>query len=578
MTTIGSIVEKLQVYNPNDTIENLLLNPAFVQAVAESIRSLPKISKATISKIIGHRGLPSKQDNTSVKALKAIQKVEEINLPSIILSKYKQCQQCPSSFWSWAGIRLDLNANETKPIGTLLGEAYLGLSNLEIQPIRKNLKRWVAAGSRYSALSDSLGKGAPFLLPRSVSDKTWETGLPLDGFIYTSAVEHLKSKFFCEKLEELNANALGAEIRETIIKTFRWHLFAPEKSTHSNSRRTPTETVGSISPCRSASSVHPISTQDSVTSQPEAFHNHREVESEAESNTFGNRSSINALLNPVDLTQGQQLSPVANSWFTIGGETGLNNDEQNTASENAGVYSSKIQSRGLDCQSQTEVNSPPNKRRRINEFSSHDSFVPQPPNQTPGDANSSVASQMCCAHQPIDAIEENNISGIQAMKEKREIELIFDNALIEKLDSKLEGVFHNPLIARYQSDLERSRQSVILMVPNDAKQDCTFSITIDRVIGYEIIKLLGLQQKSSPERLEQYSNMPKEKLPLLGNYLHQGIIRTQKFKSELGLRCTCIYAFATDGVNDVTFSMMFDRDWGYSLRDMFGMQKMEIRY
>ena len=159
-----------------------------------------------------------------------------------------------------------------------------------------------------------------------------------------------------------------------------------------------------------------------------------------------------------------------------------------------------------------------------------------------------------------------------------EIELIFDNALIEKLDSKLEGVFHNPLIARYQNYLERSRQSVILMVPNDAKQNCTFSITIDRVIGYEIIKQLDLQHKSSQERLEQYSNMPKEKLPLLGNYLHQGIIRTQKFKSELGPRCTCIHAFATDGMNDVTFSMMFDRDWGYSLRDMFGMQKMEIRF
>ncbi|KAK6592198.1 hypothetical protein H4I96_12058 [Botrytis cinerea] len=291
-----------------------------------------------------------------------------------------------------------------------------------------------------------------------------------------------------------------------------------------------------------------------------------------------NSISIDALLNPVGLTQGQQLSPVANSWFTIGGETGLNNDEQNTASENAGVYSSKIQNRGLDCQSQTEANSPPNKRRRINEFSSHDSFVPQSPNQTPGDANSSVASQTCCAHQPIDAIEENNIGGIQAMKEQREIELIFDNALIEKLDSKLEGVFHNPLIARYQNYLERSRQSVILMVPNDAKQNCTFSITIDRVIGYEIIKQLDLQHKSSQERLEQYSNMPKEKLPLLGNYLHQGIIRTQKFKSELGPRCTCIHAFATDGMNDVTFSMMFDRDWGYSLRDMFGMQKMEIRF
>ncbi|TGO07017.1 hypothetical protein BTUL_0348g00050 [Botrytis tulipae] len=630
MTTIRSIIEKLQVYNPDDTIENLLQDPGFVRVVAESIHSLPKTSRATVSKIIGHRGLPSKQDSQSVKALKAIQKVEEINLPSKVSSKYKQCQQCPSSFWAWAGIRLDLNADETnKPIRILLGEAYLGISNLEIQRewdtinwrffvlffhdlmncldrrhltklfedelvgilssseliidtttnIRNNLKRWVSAGSHYSVLSDSLGKGAPFLLPQSVTDKTWENGLPLDGPIYTSAIKHLKSKFFCRKLEELDANALGAKIRETIFKPFQWHLSTFEQSTHSNSHQSPTETGGSASPCPSPGDVRPISTQNIVTSQSEAFHNHREGGTEAESNRFGNRSSINALLNPADLTQGQQLSPVASSSFAIGGETGLIDYEKNTASKSVGVCSSRIQNRGLNCQSQAEADGPPNKRRRLHEFSSHDSSIPQPSNQTPDDANNSATSQTNCASQPIDAIEEDNTVDIRATKEQREIESIYNNASMEELDSKLEGPFHNPVMARYQKGLERSRQSVLLMVPRIQKQDCTFSITIDRAAGYEIIKLLDLQEESSQGRLKQYSNIPKENLPLLGNYLHQGIIRTEKFKSELGPRCTCIYAFTTDGVDnadDVTFSMMFDRHWGYSLRNIFHMRKMEL--
>lgn len=37
--------------------------------------------------------------------------------------------------------------------------------------IKKNLKRWISSGYRYSQLSNSLGNGAPFLLPQSVTDK-----------------------------------------------------------------------------------------------------------------------------------------------------------------------------------------------------------------------------------------------------------------------------------------------------------------------------------------------------------------------------------------------------------------------
>lgn len=163
-----------------------------------------------------------KQNNPSAKALKAVLKVNSIDLPIEIIGKYAECQKCPSDFWSWAGIRLDLRADGTKPIGNFLCEAYLGITHLQTQRkwdtivwrffvlffhdlidhlsrtnissgfqdklvlilssspsisdtntyIQDNLKRWATAGLRYARLSKSLGNGALFLLPQTVTDKT----------------------------------------------------------------------------------------------------------------------------------------------------------------------------------------------------------------------------------------------------------------------------------------------------------------------------------------------------------------------------------------------------------------------
>jgi hypothetical protein len=185
-----------------------------VAGIRESLKSLPKTSRITTSKIVCNQKPSTKQKSTSDKALQAILSVKNIELPTEVQKKYNECRQCPSTFWVWAGIQLYLGTNSTKPI-TALYEVYLGITGLEtqrqwdtiswrffviffydfvvsfggtyltstfednlvlilsslssitdtVETIRGNLKRWVACGSRYALLSGSFDNGAPFLLP-----------------------------------------------------------------------------------------------------------------------------------------------------------------------------------------------------------------------------------------------------------------------------------------------------------------------------------------------------------------------------------------------------------------------------
>ncbi|KAH7418725.1 hypothetical protein BKA64DRAFT_207246 [Cadophora sp. MPI-SDFR-AT-0126] len=291
MVTVKSIIEKLQNYDPSARIEDLLLQPDFVRDVVKRYFTPPKKSRDT----------RSKQKNASEKALLAVQRVQRISLSTKILGKYKECQQCPSDFWSWAGIQLDLKTKLTKPPKVFFCEAYLGISRLEVQrewdtvnwrffvlffndlvdclgrkyisstfedqlvqtltsssipdsptDIRKNIKRWVACGVRYARLSKSLGNGAPFLLPQSVTDHTWESTLPLDGPLYEKAVAHLKTIRFCEISEKLGADILGTQIREAIMKPFRWSLTEFNNTCaddmHGRAARAATEQSSALSP------------------------------------------------------------------------------------------------------------------------------------------------------------------------------------------------------------------------------------------------------------------------------------------------------------------------------------------
>ncbi|ESZ89495.1 hypothetical protein SBOR_10120 [Sclerotinia borealis F-4128] len=396
MTTVRSIIQKLQAYNEDDTIEDLLDNSEFVQEIAESIKLLPK-ARTIISKIIFNQKLPTKKDTNRV--LKSIRKITNIELPGEVLERYRECQKYPFRFWSWAGIQLDLTTDETKPIELFFRKMYLGINQLETQrvwytiiwrffvlffydlvvilgrkiltesfenqlvdmlssttsiqdttiKIRENLRRWVAAGSHYSQLSNSLGYGAPFLLPLSVANSTWEIKLPLKGPIYTSIIEHLESKSFREKSINLGADALGAEIREAILKPFRWNLSTFKQNTHSNISKPyqgPTDTRESIGP-----------RVPELTGQPdEVFHNNEEGGIEAESSTFGsNCSSINTLLNPAEPTQSQQLSSVESSFFAIGSGAVLSGyGQDSTADEYTEFGSNKEEKRGLESPTKTD--------------------------------------------------------------------------------------------------------------------------------------------------------------------------------------------------------------------------------
>ncbi|KAJ8062028.1 hypothetical protein OCU04_009809 [Sclerotinia nivalis] len=423
MTTVRAIIQMLQAYDEDDTIEELLNDSKFVQEITESIKLLPK-AKSILSQIIRNQNLPAKEDTNQV--LNSIRKVTNIELPGEVLGIYKECQQNPLRFWSWAGIQLDLTADETKPIEFFFRETYLGINRLETQriwdtiiwrffvlffydlvkifgktyltislenklidilssttsihdtttKIQENLRRWIAAGSHYSQLSDSLGYGAPFLLPLSVADSTWEKKLPLKGPIYKSAVEHLESKSFREKSTKLGADALGAEIRESILKPFRWNLSTFERSIQSSSYR------------------HSTNIEDNTYQLEEAFHNHRESGTEAESRTFGIRStSINALLNPAEPTQSQQLLLVKNLSVAIGSEAGLSGYEQgSTIGEHAEFGSSKGEKRGLE--SQAEACDSPSKQRRIVPFSGLDLSLSQPTNGITHDQGGAIGNSI----------------------------------------------------------------------------------------------------------------------------------------------------------------------------------------
>lgn len=216
----------------------------------------------------------------------------------------------------------------------------------------------------------------------------WETALPLDGPIYESAVKHLKSKLFCEKAEKLGADVLGTEIREAILKPFRWNLSVFKQNTSSNivySYRGPTDngsSIGSRGPhLLNTSYEYPIPTQERISGQPEeAFYNHGEIRTEAESSTFGtSRNSINALLNPAEPTQSQQLSPVGSSSIATSSGARLSGYEQiSTVGEHAEFGSSRGEKRGLE--SQVEADGLANKRGRVDTIRSHDSSFSQPSN------------------------------------------------------------------------------------------------------------------------------------------------------------------------------------------------------
>lgn len=160
------------------------------------------------------------------------------------------------------------------------------------------------------------------------------------------------------------------------------------------------------------------------------------------------------------------------------------------------------------------------------------------------------------------------------------IEFVFSNPHKEKVNSNLEEPFRSPIIARFQSDLDNCQECIMAMFPRNWKQDVTFSITVDRKAGFDMIGMFDLQPlpkvQSARGQVQQYSNMPIGKLDLLGHSLHEGTICTGIYKSASGSRCSCVYAFFSDGTDDtdIRFSIMVDWESGLQSMDKLGLQHM----
>jgi hypothetical protein len=208
--------------------------------------------------------------------------------------------------------------------------------------------------------------------------------LPLTGDIYAKAIKHLKSKDFCEKLEKIDANTLGAEIREAVLKPFRWNLSAFKQNIDpntSNSYQGPTGTGSSTSPRESelptTNDIHFISPQDRTISRPEEdFHNCGESSTEADSRTSRRScNSINALLNPAETAQGQQLSPVGSTSLQIASEALLDDCGRDIVVDEQLEIESRGQKRDLEQHAETYDS--PNKRRHIDSSSVLDSSPSQ---------------------------------------------------------------------------------------------------------------------------------------------------------------------------------------------------------
>ncbi|PQE13426.1 hypothetical protein CJF32_00011242 [Rutstroemia sp. NJR-2017a WRK4] len=116
------------------------------------------------------------------------------------------------------------------------------------------------------------------------------------------------------------------------------------------------------------------------------------------------------------------------------------------------------------------------------------------------------------------------------------------------------------------------------MFPRNWKQDATFSIIIDSKAGFEMIRafdLQCLQVQPDQGQVQLYSNMPMEKLYLLGPSFYQATTRTTKYRSSLGPRCGCVNAIFSGGA-DITFSIMVDQKSGRELISMFGLQGIGV--
>ncbi|THV53485.1 hypothetical protein BGAL_0049g00200 [Botrytis galanthina] len=263
--TVGSIIQKLKVYDVEPTVEFLLDQEEFTSFLGDILTSLSTKYKRAAQEMLRKTNYTRKRAKCPALALVI---THNFSLPPSVQDHYQIWKENPHRFWQ----RFEIS-NANRSVEDVAIESYLVVRNSrllqaqdivfrrfhvsflyqlaslfshgqkvmtyklhtilhqrliiaftkcdkitnEVDVIKANLQIWVTAGSRYDKIC------ALFLLPQ-IPDDMWENPNSLKGVEFDEAIAHLKNEGIMELSNQLEADFVANQILNAALGPFNWDV------------------------------------------------------------------------------------------------------------------------------------------------------------------------------------------------------------------------------------------------------------------------------------------------------------------------------------------------------------------
>ncbi|TGO29480.1 hypothetical protein BPAE_0014g00310 [Botrytis paeoniae] len=313
--TVGSIIQKLKVYDVEQTVEALLDQEEFTSFLCDILTSLPTEYKRAAQKML-RKTNQTKKKQTKSPAL-ALVITHNFSLPPSVQDHYRVWKENPYRFWQPFEI-----SNANRSVEDVAIESYLVVRNSrlrqaqdiifrrfhvsflyqlallfghgqkimtnrlhnvlhqrlitaftqcnritdEMDVVKANLQVWVAAGARYNKICMALDKGALFLIPQ-IPDDMWESPNSLKGVEFDEAMAHLKNEGIMELSNQLEADFVANQILNVALDPYKWDVVDSRTVTANLSTEPRTVPVGPYAEPR-VTKADPDITSQAITAGP----------------------------------------------------------------------------------------------------------------------------------------------------------------------------------------------------------------------------------------------------------------------------------------------------------------------
>ncbi|TEY81025.1 hypothetical protein BOTCAL_0035g00180 [Botryotinia calthae] len=270
--TVGSIIQKLKIYNVEQTVECLLDQEEFTSFLCDILTSLPTEYKRAAQEMLRKTNQTNKKQKKSPALV--IVMTHNFALPPSVQDHYQIWKENPSRFWQPFE-----TSNANWSVEDVAVESYLVVRNLrlrqahdiifrrfhvsflyqlallfvhgqnimtnrmhnilnqrlitkltqcnritdEVDVIKANLQIWVAAGARYNKICVALDKGALFLISQ-IPDEMWESPNFLKGADFDEVMTHLKNEGIMKLSTQLDADFVANQILNAALEPFKWEV------------------------------------------------------------------------------------------------------------------------------------------------------------------------------------------------------------------------------------------------------------------------------------------------------------------------------------------------------------------